>query len=125
MEDVIQVLIFVVTFIIFIVSAVRKQKKKPNAKSSSFNGLIESVLGVPEEIRQPQQNIDYDSFQNDTFIDTDTKSNETLVDEGIDAIPDNNVDDIVDIETEDVSPESTFDLRSAVIYSEILNRKTF
>jgi len=127
MEDVIQVLVFVVTFIIFIVSAIRKQKKKPNAKSKNFNGLIESMLGVSTETQpsQPQQNIEYDSFQDDTFIDTSKKTNEVLADEEIDAIPDTDKKDMVDIEEEDITSESAFDLRSAVIYSEILNRKTF
>ena len=40
MDDLIQVLIFVATFIIFIVSAARKQKKKSGNKSGGFESTI-------------------------------------------------------------------------------------
>lgn len=132
MDDFIQVLIFLVTFIIFIVSAVRKQKKKSGGKSSSFESVIESFFGVQEKNTPEQQIPQYEQqenqFEQQIISDTNIskrKADKPLYKEGVDAIPNRDDYNYLEKETEEEDDESEFDLQSAVIYSEILNRRTF
>jgi len=131
MDDTIQILVFVVTIIVFIVSAVMQQKKKPDApKSSNFETIVESFFGIPQENSQVQREeirTDYfqseyterDAVQNDSFKVRKEKMVDLVNTEGVNAIADpveeSHVDDVV----------TPFDARQAIIYSEILNRKYF
>ncbi len=125
MDDLFQVLIFVVTFIIFIVSAVRKQKKKAGKKVSGIEGLLESFLGQQEKPAHTPEEVRFEYPVQEEIITNTAKVTKPLREEGIDAIPDKKIkDDVYDIVDEEIE-ESEFDLQSAVIYSEILNRKSY
>jgi hypothetical protein len=117
MDDLIQVLFFVLTFALFIYSAIRKQKK-PNRQVKPIDNVLESFLGIPlenEPIKtEEQQQYNLNIFENKVSIvdnQTDTKQEANLAKE---------------MEPEEFNyQEPPFDLRSAVIYSEILNRRTY
>jgi hypothetical protein len=126
MDDAIQVLVFVVTFIIFIVSAVMKQKKKANTKNNNFGNVIESIFGLSVEAPpEPQEDAFVDDIKIDEVGVTSNPNQESFVNEGVNAIPDKVNENYNDFESEEELEESSFDLRKAVIYTEILNRKTF
>ena len=127
MDDVIQILVFVVTIVIFIASAVIKQKKKPNGKSSNFESVVESLFGIPSEVNQPVKSPiikDYYEEEED-FVIVESKKTEKEYEEGVRSIKlENNVNRVELIEEEE-DDEDQFDLRQAIIYSEIINRKEF
>ncbi|MBI9067127.1 MAG: hypothetical protein JEZ09_07535 [Salinivirgaceae bacterium] len=121
MDDLIQILIVVGSFVVFIISAIRKQKKKPLIAASSAEESIASVFGL-------------NTYDDDKFVDRNTNSYMNSEAEASNIGKEKAVNDkqtidnkkqvleyIDDIEDCDYG----FDLRSAVIYSEILNRKNF
>lgn len=124
MDDLIQVIIFIVTGLIFVASAFRKKKRlttnplEQDSKSDIFG--IEDLIGQPEGIKnevpaekvvppKPEENKKQD-FNNNRITNKQTTDNHNKQTQ-------NSYD-------WDEDPE-LFDLRSAVIYSEILNRKSF
>ncbi len=133
MDDIIQVLVFLVTFIIFIASAIMKKKKKPGAKNSNFESLVESFFGVSAQNQPIKKEVQ--SEQEVSFFEDENKIknkrvaknsiNTQFIEEGIDAIPDNNDGVKLGNQIDNETVEAEFDLREAVIYSEILNRKVF
>lgn len=142
MDDLIQILVFVVTFIVFIASAIMKNKKKPDAKVSNFESVVESIFGIPQENLSFQKQVPVNDFYQDNFTsesffedeynrptiskeNSEKKLEKLIKEEGINAIPDeiNSFSDELDADKVTERPE--FDLRQAVIYSEILNRKYF
>lgn len=126
MDDVIQVVVFVVTFIIFIVSAILKQKKKTNTKNNNFGKVVESIFGLSVEAPQePHEDAFIDSMIIDEVGIKSNQKQKPFVNEGVDAIPDKADEIYNDFENEEEIDEPSFDLRKAVIYTEILNRKTF
>lgn len=125
MDNIFELVVFFVTAIIFIVSAITKQKKKSNAKPSNVENLVESLFGLPDETQQQniaeEEPIEYQETKTTYQPKTDFKRTESTI--GIkDAIP---KDDIATMENEEEDEEIDFDVRQAVIYSEILNRKHF
>jgi len=126
MDDVIQLLVFFVTIVIFIVSAVFKQKKKPEKQSSNFESLIETFLGVsPENQSIKQVGEDVFEVESEKKLKTINNNQHTFQEEGIDAIPDSESEIEEDIQDDEVEYGASFNLKQAVIYSEILKRKTF
>lgn len=143
MDDLIQLLVFAITFIVFIASAIMKQKKKPEAKNSNFESVVESLFGIPTEpirVQKETPYVEYDWNDNpkntfdlhDEFIDPKQKAyNDKLAqlvkEEGVKAIKVPDEEKFVDVHAdEEVEAEVFhFDLRQAVIYSEIMNRKYF
>ena len=136
MDDVIQLLVFLATFIIFIVSVIIKQKKKSGTKGNKLESVIESFFGVTAENKSPTpSNWDVHVEAQADLFEAPTKDNNSmvnkkqiktpLIEEGIDAIHDYGGDLNIDNQIDDNVVETGFDLRKAVIYSEILNRKTF
>lgn len=125
MDDLFQVLIFIITFIIFIVSAVRKQKKKSGNKSKGIEGVIESFFGVQEKLIPKPQEVQFEYPTQEEIVTETIKVDKPLHEEGEDVIP--NSESSIDAydEVDDEIEASEFDLQSAVIYSEILNRKTY
>ncbi len=136
MDDVIQILVFVVTIIIVIASAIMKQKKKTGAKNINLESLVESFIGgVSQNQNQPLTDVEEKIEQDDSFFDDETDKNKLQIvddlikgkyfEKGADAIPDNNEDISINDKIDNEIVEANFDLRQAVIYSEILKRKTF
>jgi len=136
MDDKIQILVFVVTFAIFIVSAIMQQKKKPNAKNSNIESIVESIFGIPQESPQIQReasqndyfNTEYnqvDEIQNESFRESKAKMTELVNQEGVKAViyPVNETIEDNHLDNEEI--KTHFDARQAIIYSEIINRKYF
>lgn len=124
MDDLIQVLIFIVTFIIFIVSAVRKQKKKPTTGSSGFDEAFESLFGLPTVTENPIPATEPPPVKkSEPRILKKEQKQPVLFEEGIDAIPNKTTRNENEVDKNQVLGE--FDLRQAVIYQTILSRKEF
>lgn len=129
MDDLIQVLVFLVTFIVFIASAIIKQKKKPKTSNNNFDTLVESIFGVaPVNTANPVYQ------ESSAFVDASEREDERVInsakenaflDEGKDAIPEIKTEQSLNLEEETQEEETIFDVRKAVIYSAILNRKYF
>lgn len=127
MDDLIQILFFVLTFALFVFSAIRKQKKPNNKPASAVDVTLESLFGIPI-VEEPQQ-----TRVNDYL--TEEEEYEFGTDEGVSAAKPEMVNQLVEEEVEDEKEweeedsqskiAHEFDLRKAVIYSEILNRKAY
>jgi hypothetical protein len=124
MDDLIQILFFVLTFALFVFSAIRKQKKPNNKPASAVEVTLESLFGIPM-VEEPQQ-----TQVNDYFT-KEEEEYEFGADEGVSELIPETVNTMVEEETDSDDDESEnnpaheFDLRKAVIYSEILNRKVY
>ncbi len=124
MDDLKNILVFVVTIAFFIFSAIRKSKKKSPSKAGSIPQSIESLFGLQSESDgfndvTKQYDIPVDSVENKKV---EANDEEIIVDEGINAIP----DEIKKTQITDIIIEKpVFDLKAAVLYSEILKRKEF
>ncbi|MGD9992827.1 MAG: hypothetical protein AB7S69_05975 [Salinivirgaceae bacterium] len=127
MDDLIQILFFVLTFALFVFSAIRKQKKPNNKPASAVDVTLESLFGIPMvEERQPSRTDEY-LAEEDEY--------EFGADEGVSATKPEMVNHLVDEEVEEEKEweeeesqskiAQEFDLRKAVIYSEIINRKVY
>ncbi|MGE4287611.1 MAG: hypothetical protein AB7E36_02890 [Salinivirgaceae bacterium] len=124
MDDLIQILFFVLTFVLFVFSAIRKQKKPNNKPASAVDVTLESLFGIPmaEEPQQTQVN---------DYITKEEEEYEFGTDEGVPELMPETVTSKVEEEMDGDEEESEnipaydFDLRKAVIYSEILNRKIY
>lgn len=136
MDDLVQVLIFVATAIFFIFSAVKKSKKKSGNKSVTFESVVESFLGEPVKKAQElevepdteftQHQAWFEQEHDEVSVVEPSKSTKSsFEEEGVDAIPDKKSTSNLAYEIEEEEAELEFDLREAVIYSEILNRKTY
>lgn len=123
MDDLVQVLFFLVTLGLFIFSAIRKQKKQPNQKESQPNlidNTFESLFGIPIEDKNtmPKNTLTHEKeisnnpvnviSDEEVFIDQKDEQSEELIEP-----------------TEPNTIPYNFDLKSAIIYNEILNRKHF
>ena len=122
MDDIVQVLLFVLTLVIFIFSALRKQKKKPIASVSPADNLLESLFGIPQPnpVFAPVEDEMETEHYSEIMINPVTA---TLPEEGIVAITKPEASSR--IAEEDEKPFQNFDLRTAIIYNEILTRKNF
>ncbi|PKP11419.1 MAG: hypothetical protein CVU09_03900 [Bacteroidetes bacterium HGW-Bacteroidetes-4] len=128
MDDLIQILFFVLTFALFVFSAIRKQKKPNNKPASAVEVTLESLFGIPM-VEEPQQT------QVNDYLTKEEEGYEFGTDEGVSAAKPEMVNQLVDDEVkeekewEEEKSQSKiaheFDLRKAVIYSEILNRKVY
>ena len=131
MDDLIQFLIFAAVAIFYVVSAVSKQKKKTAAKKMnskqeqfineefSSEEFFMGNINSKENFVSESQN--FENKKNDIiFENKQTGNNDIVFEEGINAIPDTEDNNY----QEDTIEREYFDLRNAIIYSEILNRKT-
>lgn len=123
MDDLVQVLLFVLTLVIFIFSALRKQKKKPTASVSPADNLLESLFGIPQP-NPVYTSIDEEAIEK-RYTEVEIKPvTPTLPDEGIVAIT-NKPEASSFIYEEEEETYQPIDLRAAIIYNEILTRKNF
>ena len=123
MDDLVQVLIFIVTFVIFIVSAVRKQKKRP-APNPGMDDAFESLFGVSQLSEVDSFETKEAAVQPPAKVTKKQVPKSVLPEEGIKAIPNQPI--IADDNTVESEPgHQSFDLREAVIYQTILTRKDF
>jgi len=129
MDELIQVLLFILTIVIFVVSGLRKQKKKPNASPTPTDELLESLFGIPtpkpeiieekeiiiEPLKEPIKEVKQKPFK------------PLLPEEGIAAVSNKYGSNVSNVEEEKELEKTVpvLDLRTAVIYSEILNRKIY
>ena len=129
MDDLIQILLFVATLVILIVSSVRKQKKKSGNKSFSFENVLESFLGEPVKNRAEPQTEQQQAWSNQQYdedsVEEPQQPEKPKFEEGVSAITNNKNQSDGAYEIEEKQSEIEFDLREAIIYSEILNRKTY
>lgn len=124
MDDLIQILLFVLTFVLIVFSAIRKQKKPNSKQASTVDISLESLFGIPQ-VEEPQSRVrEFPVEEADDY--------EFGTDEGVsEPIPEivNQESEFVEVEEEKEESQSKiahdFDLRKAVIYSEILNRKAW
>lgn len=127
MDDLINVLIFLVTIVIFGVSAYQKSQKgkKEPVKTNNINDTLEALFGISLDTPKPQpaqappapnpiKKVVYQPIKK-------TSNLEEVYAEGEHSLV---------IKTENpscpqssIKPEHDFDLKAAFIYSEILNRK--
>ncbi|MDA3891935.1 MAG: hypothetical protein PF517_09775 [Salinivirgaceae bacterium] len=122
MDNIFEIVVFFITAIIFIISAVAKQKKKSNGKQTNVGNLVASFFGIPDELKQrPQIIYEEEPNQFEDIKQTTMRNEISSSDEGVDAIPNNEAEDF----EQDDTTQIDFDLRKAVIYSEILNRKEY
>jgi F0F1-type ATP synthase membrane subunit a len=70
MNDTIQILIFIATIVIFVISALRKQKSKQQAEPSEFQEAIEELFGIPSTPNKAKVNVEN---QKDDKINTSAK----------------------------------------------------
>lgn len=123
MDNVFELIVFLITAVIFIVSAITKQKKKPNQKVSGMDNLVESFFGITEEPEPYVDSTDDSPVIEHSRLKTNNENREVKnVKEEVNVMPDIE-DERKDVEDSDQLAD--FDLRQAVIYSEILNRKHF
>jgi hypothetical protein len=123
MDDLIQILFFVLTFALFVFSAIRKQKKPNNKPASAVDVTLESLFGIPMvEERQPSRTDEYLTEEDEYEFGADEGVSE-LIPETVTSKVEEETDR--DEEESDYNPAYEFDLRKAVIYSEILNRKIY
>ncbi len=127
MDDLIQILVFAVTFIIFVASAIMKQKKKPNGNQSSVGSFVDSLFGIPETQQQPVSNAYVEEyFEEEVIPEEQPKKVEKTYEEGVRSITSKYAEkDLQQLEEEDKEEAFTFDARQAIINSEIINRKYF
>lgn len=125
MDDFIQVLVLIVTLVIFVVSALRKQKKNGPQNSETLNKTLESLFGIPQEMvnpvvtEEPVKNLQVKKDQRANL------SKKTIIQEP-QAEGEKVIQDKVEIdEPENEYRNKEFNLRDAVIYSEILSRKAY
>jgi hypothetical protein len=131
MDDLIQFLIFAAVAIFYVASTVSKQKKKTAAKKMnskqeqfineefSSEEFFMGNINSKEKFVSESQN--FENKKNDIiFENKQTGNNDIVFEEGINAIPDTEDNNY----QEDTIEREYFDLRNAIIYSEILNRKT-
>ena len=143
MDDIFDNLIYIIiTVVIFIISAIGKNKKKQAQKATRITGgdnnekkdspfsfsNIEKL--IKEEMGIEDQNIYNDPYENEVI-------GEEAVEEVLDTISEKKLDSKKDraysIESSDLSNEESleesilddFNLQDAVIYSEIINRKEY
>lgn len=125
MDDIFNILFFAVAIIVFIVSAIRKNKRGAQKPKSNIQSSIEALFDIPQE----RQVIETNDFIQHVETNKEKVSKtvfENIIEkkhkERVSVIPDK----IKEYEISDVSEsDGTFDLRSAIIYKEILNRKEF
>lgn len=123
MENLFELIVFFITAVIFIVSAITKQKKKPNEQSSGMDNLVESFFGLVEESNVSQRNERQEvAYENKEEIVQRQKEEKKITYE---RASEHAEKEKKDIESDVESQAVDFDLRKAVIYSEILNRKHF
>lgn len=121
MEDIIQILVFAVSIVIFAVGAIRKQKNNANKTTGSFNNSLESLFDA------------FADTQQHTIIETQVaKKPEKIVNKVV-----NKKADLQDGQKAVFAKktankpkviktgQNNFNLKSAFIYSEIINRKYF
>ena len=127
MDDLIQILFFVLAFALFVFSAIRKQKKPNNKPASAAEVTLESLFGIPmvEEPQQTRVN-DYLAEEEEYEFGTDEGVLEPKP-EKVNQLVDEEVEEEKEWEEEESQSKIAheFDLRKAVIYSEILNRKVY
>jgi hypothetical protein len=118
MDDIVQVLLFVLTLAIFIFSALRKQKKRPEAKPSAADDLLESIFGIPPttQVFIPEDEIELEVPLKEVPANPLTVP---LPEEGIVAVHNT----IITERDEEETFIPAIDLRTAIIYNEILTRK--
>ncbi|MFA6402929.1 MAG: hypothetical protein WCX31_15110 [Salinivirgaceae bacterium] len=123
MDDLVQVLLFVLTLVIFIFSALRKQKKKPATNVSPADNLLESLFGIPQP-SPVYASVDEEANE-EHYAEVEIKPvSPRLPDEGIVAIT-NKPEASSLIYEEEEKTYQPIDLRTAIIYNEILTRKNF
>lgn len=125
MDDIFNILFFVVTIIIFIISAIRKNKKGSQKPKNSIQSSIESFFDIPQEEIKVETNdfMQQVSINKDDLEEIEIPKKVTRdFTEAKSVIPDEIKEDEIGRPSE---AGIEFDLRSAIIYKEILNRKEF
>lgn len=125
MENIFELVVFFITAVIFIVSAITKQKKKTNQQThtSGMDNLVESFFGITEDtVEEPQ--VEAEQTFNEAPVDRTKKVvyNNKIAKETEKDVPNKR---FVTPSEEKEEEAIDFDLRQAIIYSEILNRKHF
>ncbi len=130
MDDFGQIIGFIIAAIFFIASAIRKKNKKgaPVKQGNSFTNVLESFLGEdvsPQEEIQYAQNYVHPDIEEKPVVPTPEKPISFKKSES--SISRDRLHSSFDSrKKEGIKRKKTrIDLRQAVIYSEILNRKEF
>jgi len=122
MDELINILVFVGTIAVFIYSAIRKTKKQPEKGKPVPSVSLESLFGIQvEPITEPKVEVTDEPmpYVKPEYIE-EPKLKKTLKTQEIGAIP----NEIKKNEISDpIIEEESFDLKSAVVYTEILKRK--
>lgn len=121
MDELIQILVFVVSFVVFIVSALRKQKRKVVHEANDINHDLLDFFNVNETNEEKEGELKINSV-NEKIVEQSKKNKKSHDKEVIINEKTNQTNEYIDDNTDN---DIEFDLRSAVIYSEILKRKTF
>lgn len=124
MDELINILVFVVTIVIFIVSAIRKSNKQPGKSNNKSKVDLESLFGIQVEepitveTEKPKEVV----VKEKPMVDKKARIEKKTKLGGINNIP----NPIKETEIkENVDNEPEFNLQSAIIYTEILKRKNF
>ncbi len=121
MDDLKNILVFVATIAFFIFSAIRKSKKKTASKGGNISESIESMFGLQTEHIQPSNQ--FEAPANLIDVKNDEISNkEIIIKEEVNKMPNEIKQTQI---TDTIENKPVFDLKEAVIYSEILKRKEF
>lgn len=125
MDDIFNILFFVVTIIVFVLSAIRKGKGTNKEPQSNIQQSLESLFDLPiEKEYETEDDFVQHVPEKEAEVIESEKSDEKVIDikESHKNIPDV-------IKKAEIGSDKTekveFDLRSAIIYKEILNRKEF
>lgn len=124
MDELINILVFIGTIAVFIFSAIRKNKNTPNKAQENSAVSLESLFGIQTEeaIDAKTEEVDIAVIEKKPAHKKESYTENNIEPESKNAVPDM----IKEGEIGDLQPnEDRFDLKSAIVYTEILKRKNF
>ncbi len=125
MDDFFQVLVFVVSIIIFIVGAIRKQNKKSEQAPVDSDFSFEELFGIPQPVAAPVKPIKAEAEFDEIFSAPVVKKPEPVFVEGEKAIkPTPKTTPVIKVD-EPSKPVVQVDWQKAIIFSEILKRPEY
>lgn len=125
MDELINVLIFVGTIVVFIVSAIRKNKGKSEKSPNDFSSSIASFFGdvTVDQRKEQEVVVEHPTPKEHKPFSRYQSIAESMKDKKVR----NDISEVIKNTEINDNPNSSidFDLRSAIIYKEILDRKEF
>lgn len=124
MDELINILVFIGTIAVFIFSAIRKTKKAPNTGKENSQVNLESLFGFQTEpVAETRNEMADITIANNTIVnEKEPDYEEKIIPKREDPIPDKIKDGEIGGQQH---KKERFDLKAAIVYTEILKRKNF